>query len=39
MDLTSVTLDTATILSMGLIVVTAYAGIWAVRKVISLARA
>jgi hypothetical protein len=38
MDLTSVTLDTATILSMGLIVVTAYAAIWAVRKVIALAQ-
>lgn len=39
MDLTSVALDTATILSMGIIVVTAYAGIWSIRKVISLAKA
>lgn len=38
MDLTGITLDTATILAMGVIVVTAYAGIWAVRKVISLAK-
>lgn len=39
MDLTGITLDTATVLAMGLIVITAYAGIWSVRKVISLARA
>ncbi len=39
MDLSLIALDTATILSMGVIVVTAYAGIWAVRKVISLAKA
>jgi hypothetical protein len=39
MALTGITLDTATILAMGLIVVTAYAAIWVVRKVISLAKA
>lgn len=38
MDLTSVTLDTTSVLAMGLIVVTAYASIWAIRKVISLAK-
>lgn len=39
MDLSTIALDTATILDMGLIVVGAYAAIWAVRKVISLSRA
>jgi len=38
MDLSAVSLDTATIFSMGLIVVTAYASIWSIKKVISLAR-
>jgi len=38
MDLSALSLDTATIFVMGLLVLSAYASIWSVRKVISLAR-
>ncbi len=37
MDLSALSLDFSSVLVMGLMVVSAYAGIWAVRKVISLA--
>jgi len=38
MDLSALSLSVDSIFAMGLLVVTAYAGIWSVRKVISLAR-
>lgn len=37
MDLSALTLDTGSVLAMGLMIVSAYASIWAVKKVIHLA--
>jgi hypothetical protein len=37
-EIAALSLDSATVLAMGLVVVTAYAGIWAIRKVISLSK-
>ena len=38
MDFSGITLDTASVLAMGMIVITAYASIWAVNKVIALVK-
>ena len=37
MDLSALTISFAEVLAMGLIVLTAYAGMWAVKKVVNLA--
>jgi len=38
-EIAALSLDSTTVLAMGLAVVTAYAAIWAVRKVIGLSKA